>query len=163
MSRLGKLAGRPLGDRRRAFGVSVALLVGVAALLLALPNAGPVVVPPTPGAVQPQSHVEPDVREADAARRFLSGYLPYLYGQGPATAIRGATPGLRRRLWANRPPVPPAALERSPRLIRVETHPSRSGRTTASGQIEDGSAAYSIELSLLRRGGSWFVASVGGD
>lgn len=81
------------------------------------------------------------------ARRFLSGYLSYLYGQGPVRGIRGSTDALRRRLSRARLRVSPAARRRHPRIVRVTAEPLDSDRWHVVATVADGGVArYPIEL-----------------
>lgn len=174
MGRLRQLAGRPFADRERrgAFWAAAIALVCAAALLLALPGAGKrgYVVPELPAAPHGQLDRVPAPRPAPASgpvaatRRFLSGYLPFIYGQGPARAIRAVAPSLAARLARSRLRVPPAARERDPLATRLEGQRMRDGRVAVTARIEDGGvAAYPILLTIARHGGRWLVVSVGVD
>jgi hypothetical protein len=98
------------------------------------------------------------------ARRFLRGYLPYLYGQGPADAIRGSAAALRRRLEAARLRVSPAARKRRPRVVRVSAEPLDRGRWHVVATVADGGVAqYPIELLLTTENGAVRVAEVSSE
>src|SRR3954449_3469848 len=80
-----------------------------------------------------------------AARRFLAGYLPYSYGQAPATRIRGAAPPLMSSL--RRQPVRVAAAERAlaPRLVGLEVAEVNGDLGFAlAATIEDGRRRYAL-------------------
>lgn len=99
-----------------------------------------------------------------AARRFLGGYLRYIYGHGPASEIRAASPQLARRLRRGRPRVSPATRQRRPRIAELSARSLGARTELAVATIDDGGAArYPIELVLERRGGRWRVARVGSD
>src|SRR4051794_33993135 len=54
------------------------------------------------------------------ARRFLAGYLPYSYGQAPASGIQGAARPLARTLRRQPPRVAASERGRAPRLGGLE-------------------------------------------
>jgi hypothetical protein len=173
---------RPLRerDRQRAFALAAAALVLAAAILTltgrdhhqpppaaATPPTSPAAVPPP---VSPAPAVRAPAREREpepaprsirrVARRFLAGYLPYLYGQRPARRIDASTPQLRRRLAANRPRVSPAARRRRPRVVALEGERALAGRWLVRARIADGSVvAYPIELLIDGRR----VVAIGGE
>ncbi len=95
------------------------------------------------------------------ARRLLTGYLPYLYGQGPANAIRGSAAALRRQLETARLRVSPAARKRRPRVVHMSAEPLGRGRWHVVATIADGGVAqYPIELLLTTGDGAVRVAEV---
>lgn len=101
---------------------------------------------------------------ARQARRFWAGYLPFLYGQGPARAIRAGTVSLRRRLETVRLRVPPAARRRRPRVVRVTVAPLDDRRWHAVATIADGGVAqYPIELLVTVSDGAARVAEVSSE
>lgn len=98
------------------------------------------------------------------ARRFLRGYLSYLYGQGPARALRGSTDVLRRRLALARLRVPPAARRRHPRVVRVVADPLDRGHWHVVATIADGGVArYPIELLVTTGADGARVAEVSSE
>lgn len=178
-------AERPLTerDRRRAFGLTVALLVTVAAVLTLTADPAPdtdAATTPTTATTAttlPAAASAPPVssdtslagarREVPArvighARRFLISYLPYLYGQRPARSVVGASAALRRRLAVNRPRVPVAARRRRPRVVELDGRPAGSGRWVVTARISDGDAvAYPIELLIFARDRALVVTQTG--
>lgn len=95
------------------------------------------------------------------ARRFLDGYLGYLYGHAPASAVRGAVPALSRSLAARRLIVPPAMRSLRPRLLALGSAPASPGRVGVSATVNDGElASYQLELVLARAHGRLLVATV---
>jgi hypothetical protein len=109
----------------------------------------------------PAGHVPEGVEPA--ARRFLRGYLPFLYGRGPARAIEPATAELRARLVRSRVRVPPAARRRYPRVVAFQVRAAGGGRFAVSARVEDGGAVrYPVVLVVARRGGRWRVVEAGG-
>lgn len=180
VDRLRALANRPLGDddRPRLFAIAVAVIVACAALLALwddpapprartlpapaadLPPADPVATPA--GVADPVASPAEVARAKRTARRFLAGYLPYSYGQGPASAISGASPALRRRLASERPRVPAQVRARHPRvrLVQTEGATARDARLTAL--VSDGRRRYTVRLALARTTGGWTVTAVDG-
>jgi hypothetical protein len=103
-------------------------------------------------------------RPLGAARRFLDGYLPFIYGRGSARAIPTAAPSLRNRLAESRLRVPPAENGRHPRVIRLDGRRLPAGRVLVTARIEDGGpATYPISLTLVRQDGRWLVTAEGTD
>lgn len=101
---------------------------------------------------------------ATAVRRFLSGYLPYLYGRGPADRVAPVTPSVARTLRSGSARVTPAQRQRHPRVaaLRVTGQTERSALTAV--QIADGGPApYQLTLTVERRGNRWTIADLGDD
>lgn len=180
--RLRSLRERPISDseRPRAFALAIAVVLATAVGLLALGQPEPAKDQPPPSStgpvatgdspVVPTGGEEPKPALASrsgalrAGRRFLTGYLDYLYGRGSARRIRGATAELSRRLRRDRPRVSPATRRRNPRIAEISTKALGGGRTHVVAEIDDGEIArYPIELVLAGRGGRWLVTRVEGD
>lgn len=176
MTGLRALAGRPIAERERrgAFWVAAAILGCAAAVLLLLPGEDTGLPPSPEPAAQAGDAAAPRAarprpiarlaRPLEAARRFLDGYLPFIYGRGSARAIPTAAPSLRKRLAESRLRVPPAANGRHPRVIRLDGRRLPAGRVLVTATIGDGGpATYPISLTLVRRDGRWLVAAEGTD
>ena len=179
VDRLRALLNRPLGDddRPRLFAIAVAVIVACAALFALWDDPAPprartsppaaADLPPEPVA-GPTSAADPVASPAEvarakrAARRFLAGYLPYSYGQGPASAITGASPALRRRLTSERPRVPAQVRERHPRVKLVQTEGATAGDARLTALVSDGRRHYTVRLALARTTGGWTVTAVDG-
>jgi hypothetical protein len=154
------------------------LLLGAAPLLL-LPNAPRPTSPPSTrtsaerpdSAGAPQAGLRPARSPRDStrgaarvARRFLRGYLPFLYGQGSAGPIASASPHLLGRLARSRVRVPPAARRRHPWVVELRSARLGAERASVTATVDDGGVSrYPIELTLARRGGGWLVTAVGAD
>ncbi len=172
---LHRLLDRPLDAQRFGAFVAVAFVLSLVVAGLVL-TAGNRATPPGDGrevrgggaAVVPTLDIDgaesagPGRRAVvRQARRFLRGYLPYLYGQGPARAVQGSTAMLRRRLEIARLRVSPAARKRRPRVVRVTADPLDGGRWHVVATIADGGVAqYPIELLLTTRAGAVRVGEV---
>lgn len=154
---------RPLAEReQRAAFVIVTAAIVAATLVLATGSA--------PRSSSPRR--DPSVRASSkalalsapvvaVARRFLDGYLGYLYGHAPARAVRGAVPALSRSLAARRLIVPPAMRSLRPRVLALGSAPASPGRIGVSATVNDGElASYQLELILARAHGRLLVATV---
>jgi hypothetical protein len=184
--RLRGLLDRPISDSERvsAFGLAVLLVLAscVALLLTREPRPNPRPATPAPALAPPEPTRPtapaplspgpspqrpaqgPPAAAVRAARRFLAGYLRYLYGHGRARQIRGATPRLRRRLAAHPPRVSPATRKRRPRIIGIKGAAAGHGRWTLTARIADGSGArYSLALEVARSPDGFLVARLEGD
>lgn len=123
-----------------------------------------VVAPPLVASPETSGRIVPRDAVVRQARRFLAGCLPFLYGQGPAGAIRGSTTALRRRLETMRLRVPPAARKRRPRVVRVTAEPMDQGRWHVVATIADGGVAeYPIELLITTTERGLRVAEVSSE
>ena len=96
---------------------------------------------------------------ARAARQFLTGYLPWLYGHARATTIKAATPQLIGRLKANPPRVPPTLDRVRPRLVALGTRSAR-GVWTVLANITAGQQTYELTVAVARARGHWWVTWV---
>jgi hypothetical protein len=127
MSSIRSWLARPIADddRRRAFAVAAATLLITAAVLTVTADPPdrtssppPVERPGAPPTDRPA--VETPPAALGVARRFVDGYLAYLYGDGRARDIRGASDGLRRQLSARPVRVSPAMRGERPRIGRID-------------------------------------------
>ena len=154
---------RPLAEReqRAAFAIVTAAIV-VATLVLATGSAPRFSSARQNPAVRASSKAP--VLSGPAvmvARRFLDGYLGYLYGHAPARAVRDAVPALSRSLAARRLIVPPAMRSLSPRVLALGSAPASPGLIGVSATVNDGElASYQLELVLARAHGRLLVATV---
>ncbi|HET9162617.1 MAG TPA: hypothetical protein VFN89_04115 [Solirubrobacterales bacterium] len=175
MTGLRTLAGRPIaeGERRGAFWIAAAILACAALALLLLPGGDTALAPPpepaskATGAAPPgpaPHRAAPLAQPLATARRFLGGYLPFLYGRGAVRAIAAAAPSLRDRLAASRLRVPPAASDRHPRVAQIDGRRLAADRVLVTARVADGGpATYPISLTLARRNGRWLVIAEGTD
>ncbi len=162
---------RPIaeGERRVAFVGAAAVLVLAAAILLTIPDGAP--PPPRESHLQledvqtpaPAPAFDADLSLADeAARRFLTDYLPYAYGRG-GRSFSSATGSLGVRLRQSVPRPVPSARNRLPIVSSLEADRVGPNSATVSASIADGSISYSIELWLTLQGRRWLVDRVGAD
>ena len=96
-------------------------------------------------------------RARQAAKRFLVGYLPFLYGRGRARAIDAVAPSLRLKLTRTRTLVTPVERRRHPRLVSLAAVGQATGVVLATALVEDGGVtAYALRITLRREpaGGS---------
>lgn len=99
-----------------------------------------------------------------AARRFLAGYLPLIYGKRGATVddLRSASPRLISAIRGEGGRVTPAQSQRTPRLQRVTVIEDSTG-VLATAQIKDSpSPAYPLVLHLQDTPEGWVVTRIGG-
>ena len=107
-----------LADRGHRFTVqlTVAALSGRGLVVgVVPPDFDSLVGPPTRPIPQPPGSTAP----AATARRFLHGYLPWLYGQGPVTANAHATGPLLAALMTHPPNIPPSMHGLHPRVAAL--------------------------------------------
>lgn len=179
IDRLRDLADRPIADdaRRRLFALAAAVLMLAALALVALApppehDPAPGGRPAPPAAAKPPSPAPatgargaPVPKRAErAARRFLHGYLRFLYGHAGAREIEQATPQLRRRLSDSRLRVPPAARRRRPRVASLEARRIAANEVAVSAEVADGGVArYPVTVTMRRTGAGWRAVAVGAD
>jgi hypothetical protein len=157
-------------DRRdgRAHWKLVAAAVAIAAVigLLAIAGGGePTSVSRAPmraGASVVSGHrPTPPTAANVAVRKFLAGYLPFLYGQVGAEQLHAVTTQLRHSLPAQRGRVTPAERTRHPRVIALAFAPGDLRRSVLfEAQIDDGASRYRLRLRVARRGAVWRVVEL---
>jgi hypothetical protein len=106
---------------------------------------------PQPAGSRPPEH---------AARAFVAGYLPWLYGHAPLHAITGATRRLIEDLKAHPPRVPPTMQALRPKAAAIAIQ-HRRRHWHALANINDGHETYELMLTLARTRGTWLVSNVG--
>jgi hypothetical protein len=175
IDRLRELAERPIADseRPRLFWLAAAILIAVAIVLIALgpsmseeraPSAPPATAPSPPPATTPPAPAPVPPAAERSARRFLAGYLRFIYGRGRVDEIQAAATALRRRLARTRLRVPPAARRRHPRVVGLEAQRLPSGAVAVTAEVADGGVArYPVHLELRRTGRGWAVVAAGSD
>ncbi len=120
------------------------------------PDFEQVLAPPGPPSPPPPTGSQPALT---AARVFLRGYLPWLYGEGPLSAIRDATSGLLAYLKAHTPIVPLTVQHLHPRVAAIAAQPD-GGSWQALPNITDGDETYELVLCLQSNNGRWVVHAV---
>ena len=96
-----------------------------------------------------------------AARGFLRGYLPYLYGLGPARAIGAATPQLKRALGSQPMTRDDGASPSHPRVEALRLLAKKRATARVRAVVADESGVYyAVELALVRSRRGWRVAAV---
>ena len=115
----------------------------------ALAPAGPAAAAPPPGSGAPDR----------AARVFLAGYLPWLYGQGRLRAINDAAANLVADLEGRPPRVPLTMRSRHPKLAAIALQRHRGG-WQAVPNITDGRETYELVLTITQRRGRRLVSGV---
>jgi hypothetical protein len=104
----------------------------------------------------------PDLARArSVARRFLAGYLRFIYGQAAPSSVRGTAPSLRHQLNREQPVAVPAERRRHPHLISLTAAGLRGGVVRATALVYDGGIAnYGLRLTIRRTSRGWLVSSV---
>jgi hypothetical protein len=92
------------------------------------------------------------------ARRFLTGFLAWLYGYGKASAIIDSTPQLGRQLKGPSP-AQESARSLEPQVVAIGMVRTRRG-WTAEANITDSQRAYELQLTSIPAGGGWAVSDV---
>jgi hypothetical protein len=175
---LASLRDRPIAERERRTALAVvAVLLAVSAMLLGATR--PARHPDRAASRRPRVAVRSAPRPAltggaanaalvvpaaaRVAQRFLTGYLAYLYGHAPITAVRYATPALLRSLRAHPPLVPPAMRARSPHVLSLHPAPAPLGSVGISALVNDGElASYQVLVLLAPKRGRLLVSTVEG-
>ena len=111
--------------------------------------AGPPPPAPPPGSAAAEN----------AARLFLRGYLPWLYGQAPLRAITAATSGLLADLKAHPPRIPPTMQALRPKVAAIAMQ-RRGHGWQALPNISDGHETYELVLTVAQTRGRWLVSNV---
>ena len=111
--------------------------------------AGPPLPAPIPGSAAPEN----------AARLFLRGYLPWLYGQAPLHSIDAATSGLLASLNAHMPRIPPTMQSLRPKVAAIAMQRHGHG-WQALPNISDGHETYELVLTIAQTRGRWLVTNV---
>jgi len=111
--------------------------------------AGPPPPPPPPGSAAAEN----------AARRFLRGYLPWLYGQAPLRAITPATSGMLADLKAHPLRIPPTMQALRPTVAAIAMQ-RRDRGWQALPNISDGHETYELVLTVAQTRGRWLVSNV---
>ena len=152
--------------------VLVALLIVASALAPSPHRAHRPVPPPAGPARTRRTPAAPGSRPISPGRlvaarrvavRFLAGYLPFLYGRGPARSIRAVTPGVRRLLIRVRGLVTPVERHRHPRVVSLTAVGQAPAAVLATALVADGGVtAYSVRIVLRSRRVGWLVSSVDG-
>lgn len=104
-------------------------------------------------------------RQASAAvRRFLVGYLPYLYGRGTAGRVAPVTPSVARTLRSGSARVTPAQRRKRPRVAALKVTGQTARSALAAVQVADGGpATFQLTLTVERRAGRWVISDLGDD
>ena len=92
------------------------------------------------------------------ARRFLTGFLAWVYGYGKASAIVDSTPQLGRQLKGPSP-VQESARSLDPQVVAIGMVRTR-GRWTVEANLTDSRRAYELQLTLVAASGGWAVSDV---
>ena len=150
---------RPLDHTRRPVAVSTATSApGPSTDSLALPEAAPSEEGLPVAATRTTAERIAEAKRT--ARRFLTGYLAYSYGQAPASRIRALAPALERSLAENPPRVPDAERAREPRVKLIQTNGVSPAAASLLALVDDGARSYTLVLTLEHGAAGWTVTDV---
>jgi hypothetical protein len=159
---------RPLSAReQQLLFTATAILLVAATLLVAVTSVGvpshsSVHVVKAPVARVHQTQPPQRQQALAVARRFLRGYLAFVYGQTPASAVADATAGFRAALAQRSRPAPPALRRLHPKIVSLKIGASTGAATVVDAMVKDGEVvAYPITIILVSRGGRLSAARVG--
>jgi hypothetical protein len=96
---------------------------------------------------------------ARAARRFLRGYLPWLYDHARITAIHAASAQLIGQLRTHPPRVPITLQHVTPVLVALGTQSTR-GAWLVLANITAGEQTYQLTVTVARSRGQWRATNV---
>lgn len=158
---------RPVSDReRRAAFTTIAVLSTTMTVLLAVVSEPATSRAPRRAVAAfrgPQASRTGSLSEEPqrAAEVFLASYLPYLYGRGTASEVRGATAPFVHSLTPRAPRVPPAMGGMHPRVLSLHATPAPAGLIGVTALINDGAVIdYPITLRLARHGHQLLVSGI---
>lgn len=166
-------------DREYALILALAVVIGALALVAVLdppgrrgsqPAAaststiavpGPVIGTKTVSAARPALTAGEVAAAREAARRFLTSYLPVLYGRRPPATLVDADTHVRAEL-ATATRTPPAPRNRRPHLAALTDKPQPDGTVVVIATIADRvDPAYRIVFTLGQQlGGGWRVTEL---
>jgi hypothetical protein len=133
-------------------------------------SASPTPAPPTGPVIGGNGHPRPEAIEPEPpaarliARRFLAGYLRFLYGRGRAGDVPHVSSTVRRGLARARVRVSPAQRKRRTEVVALELVAQGRRELIATARVVDGGvAAYPLTFTMGRRGGRWHISSLGSD
>jgi hypothetical protein len=123
--------------------------------------------PPVVGNARPRPTVSPTPRlerARSAARLFLRGYLPFLYGRAPARRIKNITARVRASIVRGHSRSSPARRGRRARVVGIRLVGQSPRAAIATATLDDhGAARYRLTFTLVRPGARWLVGELGGD
>lgn len=96
-----------------------------------------------------------------SARLFMRGYLPYLYGLGPARAIGAITPALRHSLAAQPMTREDGASPSHPQLEALRALSQNDRAALARAIVSDETKVYfALDLALVCTDDRWQVSAL---
>lgn len=128
------------------------------------PAPGPIIGGTTPTTAQDPLSAAARRAAERAVRRFLTGYLPFLYGRGSARDVAPVTPSVAQALRAGSARVTPAQRRRRPRATALKVTGQTSRSALATVTVRDGGPApFQLTLTVERRDGRWVISDLGDD
>lgn len=109
--------------------------------------------------LQPSPELSP--RSRSTVEAFLGGFLQYLYGRAPTSAVTDTTSAFLRSLEHQRLRVPPGMRSRHPRIVALDAAPAPPGMLAATALITDEEdVEYRIAVVLASSQGRELVAGL---
>ena len=144
------------------------ILLGIVLILIIDSTGGrPAAPAPTAtAAATATASATPDAEAASrAARAFLDGFLPFLYGRGGLDAVTGVDPTVRPGLAADRQEISAAERMRAVAVHDIQVQPQPGGGVSVVALIQEGDPAagastYPLRFQMRLVGGSWTVITV---
>lgn len=131
---------------------------GGAAARTTVPYTG---APKEPEAPLPARSDPSEQAALEAARGFLTGFVPYSYGQVPPSAIRDAAGPLAASLARRPPRVLASQRAAQPRLRGLHVIASNGDLgIDVAATIDDGQRTYTFTVSVRPRANRWRVVAV---
>jgi len=158
-------ADRRHGPRWRLAAAAVVLAAAIALVAIAGTGKPRTASAPAPTGAGPSvvsgQRPTPPTDATLTVRRFLAGYLPFLYGQVGAEQLYAVAPQLRRTVAARRGRVTPAERDRHPRLVALAFAPGDLSRSVLfEATVADGDSRYRLRLRVARQGAVWRVVEL---
>jgi hypothetical protein len=127
--------------------LGLALVLAAIALVLTRPTKPATATVPPSGRSQPaRSPAQPSPETSSArstAEAFLEGFLKYIYGRVPASAVKGTTVAFLRSLEQQHLRMPPGMRSRHPRIVSIDAAPAaQSGSVVATALVSDEEDVY---------------------
>lgn len=120
-------------------------------------DAKPVITPPADDAQEPRKTRQDVGSPRRAARRFVEGYVEFMYGQLDAQDIPSASPDLP----LDEPRVSGAVMRRSPEIIRLQVDEGGSDTNVPfRATVDDGRRIYSVQFVMSAVGSRWLATLV---
>jgi len=137
-----------------AAALAFATLAGGGSAVRAPSTLTRIVGAPAPGPLSGAGNA-PVPAAASAARKFMSGYLAYLYGHAPGRQIEAATPHLIATIGRGNAPVAPAARRLRPVVVALGAREPSGNVLHITALVSDGIARYPVRFVMVHDQRGW--------